>query len=94
MEYEEKKGNPWTVVIDSSIYRLKVKCRLQNRTDADADKKVNNCCMAYCQILSQYIKLQVQLISPIDCTYCHFISYVLCLPIAVPGTKLFSVLRW
>lgn len=92
MEYEKKKGNPLTVVIDSSIYCLKVKCHLQNRTDADADKKVNNCCMAYCQVLSQYIKLQVKHISPIDCTYCHFISSMLCLSIAVPGTKLFSVL--
>lgn len=92
MEYEKKKGNPLTVVIDSTIYSLKDKCHLQSRTDADADRNVNNCCMAYCQILSQYIKFQVKHISPIDCIYCHFISYVLCLSIAAPGTKLFSVL--
>lgn len=87
-------GTPLTVVIDPSIYQLRVKWCLQNRTDADADKRVNNCCVASCQILNQYITLQVQHISPMDCTYCHFISCVFPLSIAVAGTKLFPVPCW
>lgn len=87
----KKKEDP-LIDIDLSVCGQGFKCYTPNRTDADVDEKVNNCCMAYCQIPNQYIKLQVKHISPMDCTYCHFISYLHCLSIAVPGSQLFSVL--